>query len=56
MLLLIIGLHLVLGSIWLVNNNMIEFAIPCFLGGMAATHFGWKILSSKKKDAADNTD
>ena len=56
MLLLIVGLHLVLGSIWLINNDMIGFAIPCFVGGMVATHLGWKKLSSKKEDSGDTTD
>ncbi len=56
MLLLIIGLHLVLGSIWLINNDMIGYAIPCFVGGMAATHYGWKKLSSKREDAGNNSD
>lgn len=48
MLLLIIGLHFVLGSIWLMTHNNEGFAIPCFVAGMAATHYGWKQLAAKK--------
>jgi hypothetical protein len=50
MLLLIIGLHFVLGSIWLMNNNYEAIGIACFVGGMAATHYGWKQLSQKKDE------
>lgn len=48
MLLLIIGLHFILGSIWLINHNSTFLAIICFVAGMAATHYGWKNLSTRK--------
>jgi len=50
MLLLIIGLHFVLGSIWLLNHQQPVPAGLCFLLGMAATHFGWKKLYRGKKE------
>lgn len=54
MLLLIIGLHFVLGSIWLINNEQVPLGILCFAAGMAATHFGWKKFTSRK--SAENND
>lgn len=48
MLLLIIGLHFVLGSIWLINNDYAAFGVVSFVAGMAATHYGWKQLARKK--------
>ncbi|MBM9603730.1 hypothetical protein [Desulfopila inferna] len=56
MLLLIIGLHLVLGSIWLMNNSHPGPALLCFVAGMAATHFGWKKFSSRKSQEPKKTD
>ncbi|HKJ64811.1 MAG TPA: hypothetical protein VJ969_05390 [Desulfopila sp.] len=56
MLLLIIGLHFVLGSIWLINNDYSFFGVASFVAGMAATHHGWKQLSAKKRSAGDKTD
>lgn len=53
MLLLIIGLHFVLGSIWLMTHEYTGFAIPCFVAGMAATHYGWKNLAAKKRPTQD---
>ena len=50
MLLLIVGLHFVLGSIWLINHNYTALSIVCFVVGMAATHYGWKKVSSRKKE------
>lgn len=50
MLLLIVGLHFILGSIWLMNNHYEAIGIACFVTGMAATHYGWKQLSRKKND------
>lgn len=49
MLLLIIGLHFVLGSIWLINHNYLPIGVVCFIAGMAATHHGWKRMASKKE-------
>jgi hypothetical protein len=54
MLLLIIGLHFVLGSIWLINNEHIPLGILCFGAGMAATHFGWKKFTSRKAENEDD--
>lgn len=48
MLLVIVGLHFVLGSIWLLNKNQFAPAVVCFVLGMAATHFGWKKLNRRK--------
>jgi hypothetical protein len=53
MLLLIIGLHFVLGSIWLMTHDYSGFAIPCFVAGMAATHYGWKTLAAKKNQTQE---
>lgn len=53
MLLLIIGLHFVLGSIWLINNNYAAFGVVSFVAGMAATHYGWKQLAQKKNHDDD---
>lgn len=50
MLLLIVGLHLVLGSIWLMNHDRPLEAGGCFLLGMAATHYGWKKLYRAKQE------
>jgi len=50
MLLLIVGLNLVLGSIWLMNNQYEPFGIICFVAGMAATHYGWKQVQQRKDD------
>lgn len=50
MLLLIIGLHFVLGSIWLMNNQYEAIGIICFVMGIAATHYGWKQLHQKNDD------
>ena len=50
MLLLIIGLHFVLGSIWLLNNDQVGFGFLCFALGITATHFGWKKLYQSKKE------
>jgi len=54
MLLLIIGLHFVLGSIWLINNDYALFGVAGFVAGMAATHYGWKQLSRKKSGDKGN--
>lgn len=54
MLLLIIGLHFVLGSIWLINHEQIPLGILCFAAGMAATHFGWKKFTSRKTENKDD--
>jgi hypothetical protein len=56
MLLLIIGLHLVLGSIWLINHDYTVPAVVCFAAGMAATHYGWKKLSSRKAQPQEKSD
>ena len=50
MLLLIIGLHFILGSIWLMNNQYELYGIVCFVAGMAATHYGWKKMHRRKAD------
>ncbi len=56
MLLLIIGLHFVLGSIWLINNDYGFVGVASFAAGMAATHYGWKQLSAKKRSEREKTD
>ncbi len=56
MLLLIIGLHFVLGSIWLINKDYIFFGVLSFAVGMAATHYGWKQFSAKKRPKGEKTD
>ena len=56
MLLLIIGLHFILGSIWLINKNLPGLAFLCFIVGMAATHFGWKKMSSRDPDGPEMPD
>lgn len=48
MLLLIIGLHFILGAIWLMSNNYEIYGIVCFILGMAATHYGWKQMHRRK--------
>lgn len=53
MLLLILGLHLVLGGIWLMYNNYGMAAIACFIAGMVCTHFGWKMMYRRNKEDAD---
>jgi hypothetical protein len=48
MLLLIIGLHFILGAIWLMSNNFEMYGIGCFVLGMASTHYGWKQMHRRK--------
>lgn len=50
MLLLIIGLHFILGSIWLMNNQYPMYGVVCFVAGMAATHYGWRQMHRRKSD------
>ena len=54
MLLLIIGLHFVLGSIWLINKDQLIPGILCFGIGMVATHFGWKKLARRQMENRDD--
>jgi membrane protein implicated in regulation of membrane protease activity len=58
MLLLIIGLHFILGAIWLMSNNYEMYGIICFILGMAATHYGWKQMQRRKaaSNASDSED
>jgi hypothetical protein len=56
MLLPIIGLHFVVGSIWLMTHDNPGFAIPCFVAGMAATHYGWKNLAAKKMKNSETSE
>jgi hypothetical protein len=54
MLLLIIGLHFVLASIWLVNNQQSLLGVLLFVIGIVCTHFGWKAFYKSKKDQQDS--
>lgn len=56
MLALIVGLHFVLGSIWLINNDHLSYGILSFIVGMVATHYGWKTVVSKKQDNGSTQD